>query len=309
MVKSTRHIGFAFLIVCALIIPSCGPSEKVELDPEARSFYETARLIMSREEGDIFIHLPDAESRQEFIQDFWLKRDPDPGTEENEFKEEFFRRVEYASERFKEGMPGWKTDRGRIYIYFGDPDRIEQHPFVERPIEKGYKGYILWVYYRYELALEFLDKGDGGYTLDPDPYTGGIYGNIFEAMERAKFGLVYTDEVMKKKFLNFDLKFEKGKREIILSIPAKSLTFVEEEGLLKADFDFIFYVYEKGEGKKQTFEESRHFEGTEEQVLGLKHLTFSFSFEELEPGKYYFDVVVIARPDIGKARKIFGIKI
>ena len=80
------------------------------------------------------------EERQQFIEQFWLRRDPTPDTEENEFKEEHYRRIAYANERFASGIPGWKTDRGRIYITFGPPDEIESHPSggtYERPIEEG----------------------------------------------------------------------------------------------------------------------------------------------------------------------------
>ena len=69
------------------------------------------------------------EEREQFIEQFWLRRDPTPDTAENEFKEEHYRRIAYANERYASGIPGWKTDRGRIYITFGPPDENESHPF------------------------------------------------------------------------------------------------------------------------------------------------------------------------------------
>jgi len=66
--------------------------------------------------------------REQFIEQFWLRRDPTPDTVENEFKEEHYRRIAYANERYASGIPGWKTDRGRIYITYGPPDEIESHP-------------------------------------------------------------------------------------------------------------------------------------------------------------------------------------
>ncbi|MFQ6070630.1 MAG: GWxTD domain-containing protein [Candidatus Aminicenantales bacterium] len=310
-----RYILLTIIFFLALLLFSCGPSIRVGLDPESLDFFETARLIMSKQERDIFTHLPDKESRDEFIEDFWEKRDPNPQTEENEFKEEFFRRIEYANQRFKEGMPGWKTDRGRIYLYFGDPDRIDEHPFVTQTDNlSGYpdvKGYIWWVYYRYGLAILFLDKkGNGSYTFEPTPaeYGGGIYGNIFEAMERAKFGLPIGGETSRK-FMDFSLRFDRKKQEVLIGIPTKSLLFVEEEGKLKADFEFIFYLYEKGKAEKTKFAQTRHFESTEEEVLELKRVEFTFSLGELKPGTYYLDVVVIAQPDLGKSRKIFTIRV
>ncbi len=138
--ENMKYQNLTLVILVALILMSCGISGKVALDPESRNFYETARLIMTKEEKDIFNHLPDRESRQEFIRDFWAKRDPDSDTEENEFKEEFYGRIEYANRYFREGIPGWKTDRGRIFIYLGPPDKIDQRLFINNPSVKG----LIW---------------------------------------------------------------------------------------------------------------------------------------------------------------------
>ena len=67
------------------------------------------------------------EEREQFIEAFWQRRDPTPDTVENEFKEEHYRRIAYANERFSSGIPGWRTDRGRIYIMWGKPDQLESH--------------------------------------------------------------------------------------------------------------------------------------------------------------------------------------
>jgi len=292
---------FAFLVLGMM---SCGSARKIALDPESKDFYETARLIMSKQERDIFNHLPDKESIKEFISDFWAKRDPDPDTDENEFKEEFFRRIEYANKRFKEGPPGWKTDRGRIYIYLGYPDKIDE---IFTHSEPGIRGPILWwIYYRYEFGIKFVDKiGDGHFTFDP--YS-GVYGNFFEAIERAKFGVAFQEEVMAKKFIDFDLKYNKEKKEIEVSIPVASLIFKEEDGLLKAYFEFEFYIYKKKGLKKDTFKERKSFEMPEDEVLQLKEIEFAFPYD-LKQGKYYVDVIIIGGGDTGKARKIFEIKV
>ena len=146
----------AAVLACALALgAACAAGPKVPLDPESKSFYETARLIMTGEEQKIFNHLPDAAARREFIDDFWDKRDPDPGTEANEFKDEFFVRIAYANKHFKEGRPGWKTDRGRIYIYMGPPDKVEESFSHGDPDVRG--SIIWWIYYRYGLGIEFVD--------------------------------------------------------------------------------------------------------------------------------------------------------
>jgi GWxTD domain-containing protein len=304
--------GLLFVSVFSLL--SCSVATRVKLDPASQEFFEYARLIMSKQEKDIFNHLPDPESRKAFIRDFWEKRDPDLDTDINEFQEEFYRRIDYANERFIEGIPGWKTDRGRIFIYFGEPDQIQTQPMISSydSALAGYHGYILWQYYRYSFAVMFVDKrGDSVYTFDPVIGVlgegGGIVGDFFNAVERAQFGLPQRTRGFKTKFLDFGYKYDRESKDFMLSIPAETVTFVSEEGLLKADFDFEFNFYRKKSTDKYSFTERRHFEKSEEETVQLKNLEFSFSFPDLSSGKYYVDVVIIGGSEIGKARKIFEI--
>lgn len=280
----------------------CAPSFKIELDPESQDFYETARLIMTREEEEIFRYLPDKESREEFIQEFWLKRDPDPDSDENQFKEEFFRRIEYANRHFQEGPPGWKTDRGRIYIYLGPPDKVDETIFHHDPSIRG--TVIIWVYYDHELAIRFIDEtGTGRYKFDP---LDDIAGNLMTAIEQAKFGAVVS-RGEGRKFLDFSLDFDRSEREIIISIPVKALSFKAEDDLLLVDFEFEFYICQKQGTKKEKFRESRSFSSPEEEVLKLNEIVFTFPLE-LESGTYFFDVIVHGE-SLGKARKIIEVKI
>ena len=89
---------------------------------------EDVVYIISEEEKKVFKALQNDEERESFIEQFWLRRDPDPRTSENEFKEEHYRRIAYSNERYASGIPGWKSDRGRVYIVFGEPAEIESHP-------------------------------------------------------------------------------------------------------------------------------------------------------------------------------------
>jgi hypothetical protein len=221
----------------------------------------------------------------------------------NEFKDEFYERIEYANERFREGKPGWKTDRGRIYIYFGPPDRIERYPMTQNV---GARAVEQWIYYRYQFGIEFIDKGDGSYTFDP---VYGVGGSFFTALEEAQFGLSQQDQRgFARKFMDFDLVYDKKRGEIILSVPADKLVFTEEEEQLKAEFDFEFFFYKKKSTEKVKFQETKQFETTVNELVNTKSITFSFRFD-VEPGKYIVDVIIIGRPDLGKARKIFDIKI
>ncbi len=292
------------IILAVLIAMSCGISGRVALDPASQDFYEEARLVMTGQEKNIFNHLPDQESREEFIKEFWAKRDPNPDTEENEFKQEFYQRIEYANSHFKEGIPGWKTDRGRIYIYLGPPDDVEQRPYINDP---SIKGLIWWGYYGYRLGIEFVDTvGNGSYTLRRHM---GSYGNLMQMIERAKFGQISRGETdFKSKFVDFSLSFDKEKREILVSIPVVGLIFKEEEGLLKANFEFEFFIYQKKGLRKYKFQDVRSFEKPEDEMIQLKEIDFSFPYD-VKPGNYYFDVIIFVKPDGGKVRKIFEIKV
>ncbi len=101
---------------------------------------EDVRWIITDEERAAFKRLSNDEERDQFIEQFWLRRDPTPDTVENEYKEEHYRRIAYANEHFAAGIPGWRTDRGRIYIMYGPPDEIESHPAggaYQRPMDEG----------------------------------------------------------------------------------------------------------------------------------------------------------------------------
>jgi len=143
---------------------------------------EDVVYIITDEERAAFKQLSNDEERDNFIEAFWQRRDPTPDTEENEFKEEHYRRIAYANEHFAAGVPGWKTDRGRIYIVFGPADEIESHPSggsYERPMEEGGGETSTFPFedwrYRYiegigqEVIIEFVDTcmcGEYHMTID-----------------------------------------------------------------------------------------------------------------------------------------------
>jgi len=144
---------------------------------------EDVVYIITDEERKAFKNLQTDEERESFVEQFWLRRDPTPDTEENEFKEEHYRRIAYANDHYASGIPGWKTDRGRIYIVYGPPDEIESHPAggtYERPMEEGGGETSTYPFedwrYRYiegignNVIIEFVDttmSGEYHMTMDP----------------------------------------------------------------------------------------------------------------------------------------------
>jgi GWxTD domain-containing protein len=311
-----RHIWYPAVVIAVLVGLVACSGMSFKLDPESKEFYEYARLIMTDDEMDIFKHLADKEERARFILDFWDKRDPDPDTDANEFQEEYFRRIAYSNQRFLQGPPGWKTDRGRFYIYFGAPDKIEEwFPMQTKAevdaavsVQARIRGILRWTYYRYGMAVDFYDRrGDGTYVID-DPLQ-QIWGNYFDALEFAKLGLDFANKerLQEFKFIDLDLVYDKAARTFFVTVPLDGFTFFEEEGVLQADFVFTFMLYLQGGGKFDEFQESRHLSITEEELIELDELRFSVEYE-LKPGRYYVDVTVDIKPDVGKTRKIFKIR-
>jgi GWxTD domain-containing protein len=144
---------------------------------------EDVVYIISNEERSAFVHLQTNEEREQFIEAFWQRRNPDPDSPENTFKEEHYRRIAYTNEHYASGIPGWKTDRGRIYIIWGPPDEIQSHPSggsYDRPPEEGGGSTSTYPFedwrYRYlegigeNVEIEFVDPSmSGEYHLTYDP--------------------------------------------------------------------------------------------------------------------------------------------
>jgi GWxTD domain-containing protein len=140
--------------------------------------------IITPEERRSFLHLSTNEEREQFIEAFWQRRNPDPDSPENTFKEEHYRRIAYANEHFASGIPGWKTDRGKIYIMWGPADEVDSHPTGgnwDRPMDQGGGSTTTypWETWRYRylegglgenVELEFVDPtSTGEYHLTMDP--------------------------------------------------------------------------------------------------------------------------------------------
>ncbi len=141
---------------------------RAQLEPPYRKWLdEDVRYIIGEKERETFQQLTGDAERERFIEQFWLAKDPTPGTAANEFKEEHYRRIAYANERFAGREPGWKTDRGRMYIIFGPADEIESHPSGGN----GKPPYEVWRYRGadFDGEMEFVDAAmTGEYRLEPD---------------------------------------------------------------------------------------------------------------------------------------------
>jgi GWxTD domain-containing protein len=180
------------LFLLALAVPATFAQKKSERQtnqaPEIPKVYrewpdKDVAYIITDEERKAYKKLKTNEEREQFIELFWRRRDPDPDTDENEYREEYYERIAYANEHFTSGIPGWKTDRGRIYIMYGKPDELETHPSGGTYERESYEGggststypFERW-FYRYlpgigsGIEIEFVDPtGSGEYHIARSP--------------------------------------------------------------------------------------------------------------------------------------------
>jgi GWxTD domain-containing protein len=197
--RSLSRFGVVFLSLVFLAPLSLGqknksnsqddPRERARnVKPELKKVYKDwldkdVSYIITDEERKAFKKLQTDDERERFIEEFWRRRDPDPDTDENEFREEYYERIAYANENFASGVPGWRTDRGRIYIMYGKPDEKESHPSGGTYERESYEGggqtstypFERW-FYRYlpgvgsGIEIEFVDPtGSGEYRIARNP--------------------------------------------------------------------------------------------------------------------------------------------
>ncbi len=166
--------------------------------------------IITDEERRAFKQLSNEEEREKFIEAFWDRRNPNPDSEDNEFKDEHYRRIEYANDHYAAGVPGWKTDRGRIYIVYGPPDEIDSHPSggqYERPISEG-----------------------GGQT-STYPFETWRYRHIDGIGEQVE--IEFVDDCMCGAY---EMTMDRSKKDALLMVPGAGLTMYEQFGMAsKAD--------------------------------------------------------------------------
>lgn len=181
---------------------------KKELEtPYKKWLNEEVLWIISEEERAAFGRLQTDDERQQFIEQFWLRRDPTIDTEENEFKEEHYRRIAWANDRFASGTPGWKTDRGMIYVKFGAPDEREEHPTGGpgvRPIEEGGGQTTFFPYERWR--YRYLD---------------GVYNGTDVIIE-------FVDQSMTNEYR---MTWNPSDKDALLRVPGAGLTLYEQMGM------------------------------------------------------------------------------
>jgi GWxTD domain-containing protein len=283
-----------YILIVLFIYCLNGCSQKIKFpaktvtdaDAAEDTFFQTAQFIMTKEEKNIYRHLPDQQAREEFIEDFWKKRDPTPETPENENQAEFEKRIEYANKWFKDRPDGrwWYTDRGRILLQLGIPDERYDRVSTVRGTTWMVKT-DTWYYYQYQLILQFVDKdGYGRYRLSYWPTLLSL------ALDQASFTLDLDRKALDRPF-RFKVNFNKN--IIKITVPVKNIEFQEKNGSMIADFEIEVFVYRDFK-KIDHFKREKHAAKTKEEILQTKNLeiTVPYSLSDQVKGSYYFDVII-----------------
>ena len=319
--KSFMSQALSLLVV--MYFWGCSTFPKVKQDPFYESFYKTVRLIMTGEEKEIYKILRDRESKAEFIEEFWKIRDPDPATDENENKLEFEERIRFANEWFDkykssgkgrrkqaEGKSrGWVTERGRIYVILGPPDKVNygsgwetmdmrRQNILRHRIE-------IWYYAIYNLTIGFSRKSRTNLAADPldssalddmwkdslyDEWSMDLDSKVLYALEDAKLNMIasqFRGDV--RRAFRFEAEFKDDFIKLI--IPTNRLDFLEKEGKLVARFDIKINIY-KDHRKMNTIKESRAVSLSEREALSQDIISFEIPCALKEKGKYLLDIIV-----------------
>lgn len=253
--------------------------QQKELKQELKGPYkkwvdQDVHWIITDQELKAFKSLSNDEERDAFIEAFWQRRNPNPDSPENEFREEHYRRIEYANEHFAAGKPGWKTDRGHIYIAYGKPDSIDSHPSggtYDRPMDEG------------------------GGTTSTYPFEIWHYRYIEGIGEN--IDIEFVDTCMCG---DYHMTIDRSEKDALLHVPGAGQTLYEQMGMAKQADRFRGGLESLGTGPMSAMQQSKQFDRLEQYaklqappVIKFKDLELEsfMSNHKLMTGPYFpFDV-------------------
>jgi GWxTD domain-containing protein len=292
-------------IVMLLLLANCSGiiGSSRSLPPQDREFLSEVRYLISKKEIKLFKRTP-PEERRKFIEEFWAVRDPDPTTVENEFRDEYYRRIDEANHLFHEGSAGWLSDRGRILILLGEPDRRDVYPtgysFYEPPVE-------IWFYGMFPVI--FIDyEREGIYRLDPTSARRISMINITQMKLKPKG--------IERNVREFDFVIslqEQGPEapRLVLAVPYRVTSLVLNEKTKAYETQLKLTVGVKDSGGRTVLEkeESRQVTVNEAMLEGLgKDIILGFPLS-LPPGRYTAEVLLENTADHTQARKMIPFKL
>jgi len=277
---------------------SCASMGGKNLDPESQEFLSTVRYIITKDEKKAFINLPPSE-RPAFIENFWKKRDPDPETEENEYRTQYYQRIEEANKLFRDGLgEGWLQDRGRIYILLGPPDTRQRFP---RGYNMGDYPTEVWYYGFYPIIFIDLDWSNN-YEL--------VKGSAYNLAQIMKTQMAWKPRIPKDKIVfdtsgDIEIHKEGDRQKILLRIPYRNIWMKAEGENLEtsinaevkiADADTQTKVWEFTKAYKISFKESEL-----EKMYDANYVIEIPA--QLPEGNYTIDVILENTTDAKKIAK------
>lgn len=266
-----------WLVFILLILASMTFARAAKLDPESETFYQMARHFLTSNEERVFRRLATPELRQDFIRAFWKIRDPDPATEENEFRDELEKRFEFVNGHFLEAnRDGWNTDRGMIYLVLGPSDYQREISALNHPIDFPVSsGTIIWYYGELGLYVLFVDRqGFGVYELDAvnTPLM------LMEYLDRVKkYQLTGSEKEIASRYLKFTIDADPKHDRLTILVALRDLLFEpgpDNQQFARLRVAFNLYL-----------EDGTIVTNSEERRL-------SVSAQELKDGRLRFDMTV-----------------
>ncbi len=295
--KKAAISAFSFLLL-SLFLASCSLKQvEKELDPESQKFLSEVRYLITKGERKAFLKLPSLE-RDQFIEKFWKKRDFDPETEENKFKDEYYQRIKEANQLFTEGgTPGWLQDRGRVYILIGAPDQREAYPrgrsFYDVPTEIWYYGLFRIIFTDYYWS--------GNYKLDPQ--------SAQHVAEINKGQMAFKPRIIEDNYsgvFEFDLEIEKTQKEKLIlrvKVPYKNIWLIAEGEKLKTRLELSLAVFDASQKKAWEFENQYSILLEEDELEKLSGQEYVIEIPMLlERGDYDLVLELINTADGSKGR-------
>jgi GWxTD domain-containing protein len=291
--------GLGLLLLSLSLLYACSSAQlEKSLNAEEKEFLSYVRYIITREERKAFLRLPPSE-RKTFIEEFWKRKDPDSETEKNEYKDEFFKRIEEAKHLFG-GTSGWLQDRGRIYVLFGPPHQREVYPrgigFYDPPSEVWYYGF-----YR----LIFIDYGwNGNYQLEPQS------AQLIAQINIAQIELRPRIETKKESvFFDFDLQIQESaeqKHICQIKVSYRNIWLSAKGDNFQTTLEVILTVFDSKEKKVWEEKISYPISLSKEDLKGLADKDYLIEIQlPLGAGAYQLEAVVKNMTDESRAtRKI-----
>jgi GWxTD domain-containing protein len=299
-----RRLRLALLAGAVVFSAACASSRvETKLDPESRDFISKVRYIITSEERRTFLALP-AGAREEFIEDFWKRRDPTPVTEENEYRTEYYDRIRVANRLFSGGgSRGWLQDRGRVYVTLGPPDHRETYPrgitYYGLPTEIWWYGFYPITFVDERWTDDYRLVAESAAQIAVINQTQTEWNLPRERMTRpgeARFAAALP---------GLDIRIDKAdgeKTRFTLVVPYRNIWLKSGGEMYRAVLETTMKVVDAAGAEVWSFTESFPVEIPRERLKEL--LAGDFTAEAaaaLEPGPYTLSVVVINANDGSKA--------